>query len=374
MTMQQKDWPAGRVVHLAGGCRAVHDPGPLVHLVPDTIDGKTAQFQMSTYGDIHNDLESLGLRTVGVDFYSHILEVEGSVPPNWRPFHRTETTLWPVAEVSQKWRNIGHEAFQKKNGELWDIGSRIGHQLRVCSWRLRETSEGYHNQLCAQVREKDFRVGKRFKDGFTMLTYLSLQSFLVDACILRDYLSEFAAKFVYARRIDLDKEKITTMGSLKKKVLNRISHSDALTKMLRMETNTNGWIKLLGDYRDLVVHSAPLAHAERALFSICDEFRINEKGSLPAIRCPIPENPAQISQYRSRDDRFRDFKAKIDAFIKASRGDVSSMDGMEYAHATLGNLSRLAELLAQESPVEPKMIALDSSDLIGPVKVIDIRR
>ena len=106
---------------------------------------------------------------------------------------------------------------------LWDTASRIGHQLRVCDWRLREISEAYSTQLLARLKRKDFKIGTRFEDGFTWLTYLSLQSFLVDACILRDYLSEFAAEYIYKPMIDLGNQRITAMGALKKKVLNKIS-------------------------------------------------------------------------------------------------------------------------------------------------------
>ena len=150
---------------------------------------------------------------------------------------------------------------------LWDTASRIGHQLRVCDWRLREISEAYSNQLLARLKQKDFKIGTRFEDGFTWLTYLSLQSFLVDACILRDYLSEFAAEYIYKPLIDLKNQRITAMAALKKKVLNKISDPDTLTKELEMAAGENGWLTLLGNYRDLVVHSAPLAQAKVKLFS-----------------------------------------------------------------------------------------------------------
>ncbi len=368
MTQEKKQWPGARIIHLVGGFRAINNFDPIVEFAPNTLEGKIGQFKIGSYGAIYNSLKSLSIGIIGVDFYSHILEVEGSVPPNWRSFHRTKNTSWPTEELAQKWSNIGHAAFKNKHGQLWDIGSRIGYQLRVCDWRLREISEAYSNQLNARVKLNDFKVGQCFEDGFSWLTYLSLQSFLVDACILRDYLAEFASGFVYKDIVDMGNCKITAMGPLKKKVLNKIKDNDDFTKELRQETNRNGWITLLGNYRDLVVHSAPLAQAERKLFSVCDKLAIDESGSLPIIRCPIPENPAQILTSRSTGSHFADFDNQFNAFAKAANGDIPMIDGLDYASVVLGNLAKLSMLAADKSPLAPQIMVFNSSNIIGDVK------
>jgi len=110
-------WPAARIIHLTGGCRAINDHDPIVRFIPNTIEGIEWQFEASAYSAIYHNLESLGFLIVGVDFYSHILEVEGSVPPNWRSYRRTGNRSWPTEEASQKWNNIGHAGFKKKDGE-----------------------------------------------------------------------------------------------------------------------------------------------------------------------------------------------------------------------------------------------------------------
>ncbi len=369
MEQENQQWPAARIVHLIGGCRAINNPGPTVKFDPYTLEGKQGQFQVSKYGAIFHSLESLGASIIGVDFYSHVLEVKGSVPPNWRSYHRTKSTSWPTEEVAQKWRNIGHAAFKQKKGKLWDIASRIGHQLRVCDWRLREISGAYCNQLFAKVQMKNFKVGQRFEDGFTWLSYLSIQSFLVDACILRDYLTEFMSEFIYSDMVELGNLKITAMGAFKKKVLNKITELDSFTQELKQETSNDGWITLLGNYRDLVVHSAPLAQAERKLFSICDELKIVGGGRLPIIRCPIPENPAKISNSRSTGSHFEDFDNQFNVFVEAAKGDIPMIDGLDYASAALGNLAKLSDKVAEKSPVVPEMMVFDNSNIIGEVKI-----
>jgi len=339
MTQEKDPWPyAARIIHLVGGCRAINNPGPIVNFEPVTVEGKAEQFKIDTYGSIYLRLEALGIGIIGVDFYTHILEFKRIKLPQWRSFQRAKNTSWPVWEIAQKWSNIAYAAFKNKIGKLWDIGSRISHQLNVCDWRLREISESYRNQLSAKIRGNDFEVGQSFEDDFTWLAYLSIQSFLVDACILRDYLAEFVSEFIY------NESKITRMSSLKNKILNKTTSNDYLIQNIKQQTSEDGWIKLLGDYRNLIVHYAPLALAERRLFSVCDKLTIGENICLPIIRCPIPENPARISASRYSSNHFANFEDQLNVFAKAAKGDIPIIDGLDYASAVLGNLATLLEL------------------------------
>jgi len=96
-----QNWPAARIVHLIGGCRAINNPGPIVNFDSLTLKWKQVQFQISKYGAIFHSLESAGAVVIGVDFYSHVLEAKGIVPPNWRSYNRTKTTSWPTEETAQ---------------------------------------------------------------------------------------------------------------------------------------------------------------------------------------------------------------------------------------------------------------------------------
>lgn len=219
MEHQDESWPASRIIHLLGGGRAINIDGPTVRIEPNTVQDKITQFSTRGYGAIYSDLKSIGFSVVGVDFYSHVSEVKGETPPNWRVFNRTNETSWASEETARTWKGIAHAAFKKQNGHIWDLASRIGHQLRVCSWRIRQLSEAYHQQLMAKLQKGEFNEGRRFEDGYTWLAYLAVQSVLVDACILRDYLAEFAANFVIGRRYDIDAKHVSSVGGLIKKVL-----------------------------------------------------------------------------------------------------------------------------------------------------------
>ena len=362
-------WPAARIIHLAGGCRAINDHDPAVRFLPDSIEGKPLQVEAPTYETIYGTLESVGFRIMGVDFYSHISQVDGTVPPDWRSYWHTGSTAWPAEENAQVWRNIGNAGFKRKDGLLWDTASRIGHQLRVCDRRLRELSEAYSIQLQARLKRGDFKVGSRYKDGFTWLTYLSLQSLLVDACILRDYLSEFVAEYIYKPMVIPGNQRITSMGALMKKVLSKVPSSDALTVGLKAATSDAGWLTVLGNYRNLIIHSAPLSQAGTELFSLCDRLRISEGCDMPVLRCPIPDNPAQILSVRSSGAHFSDFEKQLNIFAKATSGAVPARDGMDYAGEVIGRLANLAGEIAGRSPVAPEMVVVNSSDTIGGIRM-----
>lgn len=336
---------------------------------PIAKNGKQARITLAAYGGIYSALQSLGLLIVGVDFYSHIIEVEGKVPPNWRPYQQSPTTAWLWDETDLKWSQISHGAHRRRNGRLWDLASRISHQMRVCAWRLRQISEAYGDQLAAKLAGSEFSTGQRFEDGFTWLAYLSIQSFLVDACVLRDYLAEFSAYFVYAQRLGTERVSVSSMSLLKKKILDQISDEDTITSFLKAATSEGGWLKELGEYRDLVVHSAPLAKAQQKMYAVCEATTIGESGGLPSVRFPIPNDPHSISKIRATGDLFKDCTLQFEAFVRAIAGEMPNKDGLSYAHDVTGKLASLSAMLADKSPVLPEMVVFDESNIIGPIRI-----
>lgn len=305
-TESKEQWLAGRIFHLRGGIRATNWFAPTVDIQPKTLNGKLAQIQSKIYGRTYGELESLGLLIVGVDFYSHLFELDGRIPPNWRP-HHSPVNGWVCDDAVTTWRHIAHAAYKAEQGRLWDLSSRIAHQLRVCGWRLRQVSDAYKDQLSARV-QSTFRAGQRFQDEFTWLAYLSIQSFLIDACILRDYIAEFAAHFIYVSQTGEPIAKVTTMAGLKKNILDRTA-TDPLSISLSGAVDAGGWLNELGAYRDLVMHSAPLAQARQGLFAIEDLFLLDLAHELPCIVCPLPMDAGDIHADRARGTAFEDFQA-----------------------------------------------------------------
>ena len=206
-------------------------------------------------------------------------------------------------------------------------------------------------------------------NGFTWICYMAIQAFLVDACILRDYLAEYAARFVFDQNSGPEHPLIATMAGLRKKLLNKANAEDPLVYELQTITDDEGWLKKLGAYRDLVVHSAPLLQAEGQLSAVKGTVK-TPIGEIPFIHCPIPRNPEAIKKHRSNGSIFQNFEDQLKRFVEASMATGDNIDGLEYCHKTLGQISRLADRLAHRSPVEPQIPAFDESDLIGEIKIL----
>ena len=369
MNTHTTDWPAARIVHLTGGCRAINVDGPPTEFQPRTLAGGKVQFRVHSYKTLYLDLKNNGLVPIGLDFYSSSLETTGHIPPDWRSYHPSNDTPWPCQFEIDRASHIGHAAFRQKNARLWDIASRLSHQLRVSSWRLRQISEAYQDQLHARLNSKEFCLGSRFIDSYTWLAYLSIQAFLVDACVFRDYLAEFYASFVCTDTAILERQTITAMGSLRKRVLEKTKIKDETTTELVRATEPGGWLHTLGAYRDLVVHCAPIASAETRLMALCSEIAIGTTASIPAITLPIPADPTKISKSRSSGTHFQDLENEFLFFVRANRGDTPSSDGLIYCYTALGELARLTKLILDRSPIEPEIIHITNKDINGKITV-----
>jgi hypothetical protein len=190
-----------------------------------------------------------------------------------------------------------------------------------------------------------------------------LQAFFAEACILRDYLAEFAAAHVYA---GLTQPGITTLAKLLP-YLRKSALSDVVTEALKTATADDGWLTLLGQYRNLVIHSAPLAMAKQRLWVWCQTHDLPRGEKLPVIRVPLPNDPAAIMA-RRRKTEYEKFSAIADQFAGEADVEAGMIDALRYSHEVLGKLGELAALLAQHSPVEPEIPVLTDEDLAGPIE------
>ena len=372
MRTPHHDWLAARTVHLTGGCRAYNSFDPILEFEPNVPSKPKAQITLRGYNTLFADLKNSGLVPIGCDFISNSLEARSLVPPNWRTFHAWPDTIWPCQEEIDRWAQIGYAASNSKDVKLWDLARRVSHQLRVCAWRLRQVSESYREQLYAATGSGEFRIGVRFQDGFTWLAYLAIQAFLVDACILRDYLAEFYAAYACPDPDLVKGGQITRMSILKKKVLDKVTQSTDATRELKTATAEGGWLYKLGAYRNLVVHCVPLARADASLLALTTELTIAGVGAIPAISLPIPENPSAIAKSRAASTYLTVLEDQFLFFVRANRGATPSMDGLVYAYSCLDRLTKLIRVLASYSPVAPEVPHITDADVIGEIKVTKV--
>jgi hypothetical protein len=368
-----EEWPAARAVHMAGGCRAICLLDPRLDIKPKTLSGQTATAKLSNYGTLFTTIEAANLEIVGVDFIYDVRQTDGRRPVEWRVYHKRSqdgaSTAWLYFQVMQKWGDIAKSAFSEKRGKLWDLAGRISYQSRVCDWRFRAISEAYYEQLNAEVLEETgFKSNRQFDNEFVWRSYESIHGFLVAACTLRDYLAEFAAEFIYATRLGLANTTVSTAAGLAK-LLSKVTEQDELTRSLKTALSDGGWLKELGAYRDLVMHVAPLARAQRRLFAKNTVVSI-AGAELPYTTCPMPDDPERIMAMRARGDFYSDFNAQWEAYV--GQGSTGP-DGLTYCHRALRKLAEVAEALAQYSPVPPKKmrVRLNSQDQPAEISFVE---
>lgn len=327
------------------------------------------RFDSRRYDSLYSELSSLEIAPIGFEFITNSLEAKGLMPTNWRTYHPWEKNkVWPCNDEMDKWAQIAYAASEINDAALWDIARRISHQLRVCAWRLYQLSDAYGAQLKARITNRNFKPGEQFVDSFTWLGYLAIQVFLVDACVLRDYIAEFFACYACPECKKMPSH-ITRMSGVKRMILDKADSTDPLFQDLKAATSPGGWLYVLGAYRDLVVHCVPLARAESKLWALSTEFPIKGAKPLASISLPLPKNPSEIAAARSSPKRTERLVQELRLLTRASRGEEPGTDALIYCYSTLDSLTLLSSRLAERSPLLPKIPHLTDKDIIGKIEV-----
>lgn len=346
------DWqPVLRELHLSGGGRVFNGMDQKTIISPLTNNKKEIIITLKRFSDLFKDVKILGLNIVGCDFFTSPEEAKSLHPPQWRTRCATNST-WLCTEQGHEWSFIANSAFKAKNGILCDIASRLSHQIRACEWRVRQLSECYADQLRSRSNNV-YDNGARFKNGYTSLCYLALQAFLVDACILRDYLAEFYWEAIQDKE-NCKPVKITTLGGLVKQWGSN-PPTEAPGKEIAASAKKGQWLFELGAYRDLVVHTAPLAQAGKSLYAVSRYFNLPRGEVLPGVKLPLPNSPAELSAERATGRYFLGSELNFARFINAIEDIDDCQDALEYSHLCMQLLSAMSQSISKASPVKPEM-------------------
>lgn len=359
--MLKEDWPeCSRIVHLAGGILATNEAQTeRVRLWPQTIDSKICQIRIENFGSLYGSLDNLGLDIIGAEFITHQMEATGQSPTQFRGFVKQES-IWPNWEATALWGRLTLSSFHNKNGLAYDLSNRIKYQLHTINDRLKKLSLIYHEQLNARYLGRNFKEGQRFQDGFTDLVYQEFHSFLFDTGILRDYLCEYVFNFsrsgllkkLIRESLNNPKLEITTASGLLKG-LKKIDDLTNIELELKNAMSKEGWLYELGQYRDLVMHSAPINIANSQLYAIQEIKSLPSNQKIMSVRFPLPANPEELYSERSKRDNFDKYINQFKELSRLSLESRGKYDCMEYAHKVFRLLSNLALEVAKEAPYEP---------------------
>tara|TARA_R110002074_G_scaffold104105_1_gene224703 strand:+ start:529 stop:1659 length:1131 start_codon:yes stop_codon:yes gene_type:complete len=344
-----------RMVHVSGGILVVSEIGTTTaKFWPRTVHGKEMEINFSEYQALYSAIESLGFRIIGIDFIKHESEATGGTPPEWRSYTPITGKRCVNASSKQLWSQLATASFLAKNGLSYDLCLRIKYQLDSLAQRLKDLSASYQQQLYAHCLKGKHTSGRRFQDGFTDIIYQKFHSFLFDACILRDYLCEY----VYLHSDDgklVEAGTTVTTASKLQKVLRKQNNLSRLEVGLRTQMEDGGWIKALGAYRDLVMHSAPINIANHNSWCIAQDKEAPHGEIFPSIKVPVPSDPAGLMSKRSMRENFDQYLAEMEVIARASFEDEGANDCLDYAALTTTNLSLISSDIAKLSPYKPVM-------------------
>lgn len=359
-----EEWHAARTVHLSGGLRAYSIEPGVVEIEPITTCHKLPSFKIQKYHDLFPKLKDLRLWIIGAEYVSHRGQVNGNYPPEWRPYHEITRDGWISNDAEVIWSRIAFHAQKEKRWLLADLAARMRHQTRLCGYRLKQVSDAYAQLLHSVAFEKDFEADRVFSSEYCWMVYVATESFLIHACILRDYFAEFVAQFICDEPELFEKLNITTMGALKKHFLDKTaSHYEAI-EQLKLATSDNGWMKILGDYRNLVVHSAPLELANETIMAKTAELELTPGKKLPLVLVPLPKDPQGAMRLRSTGEYYKNL-ANNDGyhFPDLSKDIWQGEDAMHYCHGTMGLLAYTALKLSKHSPTKPSEIIITEEEM-----------
>lgn len=365
--MKNNNWPnVARIVHLPGGGRAINPPGPEVDIEPSKPLKSEIKFALVRYSSLLGYFMSGSSPPIGVDFYEMPDQVQGHVPPFWRPFHSQYSDGYPTAKAEDLWSCIANAGFESGQMNFTDISRRIAFEIKACSWRLRDLSNSYNTELRALCEKNKFKQGNKFKTLNSFLVSLATHAFLVDICTLRDYLSEFLAAFVFSKYNKEENLRIVNLSVLRKEVLRFAKDENEFAAYLYEITDknsANGWLATLGAYRDLVVHSVPLVQATHIGFLQQRVIDIGNGQNVPSIYFPIPPDPNSVARSRSKGELFSTPEEWIKASVEFDPEKESAPDALNYCACAMGQMSSLLIKTTEHSPVAPKRAHIDASDV-----------
>jgi hypothetical protein len=356
-----------RIAHLLGGLKAINNPDLEVFITPNTINNKIVKFNLKNYDAFLSTLKTLKLNVVGIDLYSTKKQVEGIYPPEWHSLGRIESLNYPFNDLMTAWGNLSTSAHLQGDYSLANICGNISFQFKACESRLRDISSCYHRELFAICESGDFQNGKRMKSINTFNIYLAIHSFFDESCSLRNYFAEFIGFYVFPNYRDL---KLSSMGSLRKKVLNKEHKDNPFANELYKITDPDsidGWLAKLGEYRDLIRHYLPLGEMSSTSFLVHQLTGIANKQCLPSIKLPLPDNPGDISKKQHQGFTFSNYDEWFKAFQRDFENSQNLIDALEYCCFIYNKLIKLATKLINYAPLKPEILVIRPEDIQGEI-------
>lgn len=363
------EWPfVHRIVHLTSGIRATNVAQKSTINISPALSDKEVVFELDEFKKLYSTIQSKNLHLIGVEFYDHGFSIDGIYPPEWRLYYPWQNEVWPVYTCQRIWGELANAAFQKDDFYFTELARKIQFQIESCCWEVKSLSEAYNKELTSVCRLKNYKDGTSFETQNSLFIYMSAYAFFSNIGTLRDYIAEYAAAFLLKELLPHN-IRITKMSSLMSELRKTKNTDNLVIKELLSVTdhqNENAWLAKLSDYRDLVVHYAPISFASHRAFVYQKSQIINDQ-EVPGIFFPLPRDPYDLRQKRSKGTLHESAKDWIKYSYEFKVNDEDE-DTLKYCHYIIGRLAYLALQLAGLGPYRPEPIHITKKDIIGKIQ------
>lgn len=342
-----------RIVHLLGGLRAVDDrAGPV--RIEVGHDQPLAQFPVPPYADLYRQLIALGLQPIGAEFV-HLGSYEGLEAPDWQCASPGQG--FKLMKERDLWAGVRHVAMNEKAPVVRDLAGRVTTYLDLLPIRILQLSEAYNQSLRAILADGN-GDSIFFQNSFGRYIDAAIHGFAADAASFRDIIAEALWKLIVK-----EAGHVTTLATLLKKAK---SHSHPLVQSVVTAGGNGGWLKNLSDLRNHITHVAPVGRA--AEFHMCQlrKAKIGPNIEVTSLHYALLEGSGSLRPEQELVD-FNDEAAIRAQLEEYKRYCDSSIDALEYAWKTLGNLVDLLSALRTAARLKSERLHLTDEDLVGDI-------
>ncbi|MET4730428.1 hypothetical protein ABIE09_004247 [Lysobacter enzymogenes] len=195
--------------------------------------------------------------------------------------------------AADSWGAIGDQATKAGDARYAELASYVSVALKAAALRLRDVSNGYHDQLIWALEEKR-APGRWFSNTALDDLYVDFHSLVSELSSARDHVATIAAMHAGAPdRI----ESLARLEDWAGKSVNSDAAKNPMVRTLMDALGTKiapGWLRVMGDVRNEMLHRVPMS-ANRSVAGLVLERIDTALGDVSKIRLAEPLSEAPLS-------------------------------------------------------------------------------
>lgn len=196
--------------------------------------------------------------------------------------------------AADSWATIGHQAAKAGDTRYAEVASYVCANLRAAGLRLRDISNGYHDQLNWALAEKR-APGTWFSNAALQDLYADFHSLASELSSARDHVATIAAMHVGAP------DRIDGLSRLEDWIEKPVNQTHAANPMVHALLDAigskaaPGWLRIMGDLRNEMLHRIPMS-ANRSVAGLVLEQTQTSLGVVSKIILSEPLRKTTLSE------------------------------------------------------------------------------